>query len=83
MNIKEKQFIEFEDILLEALAFAHEINQPHWQEFLVTVLAAIQENLEDEFAILCESFIRKTLEEKKENQQLMPLHFIINRVGNA
>lgn len=84
-DINEENLIEFEDILLEALEFAQQLDQPQWQGFLITMLTAIRENLEDEFATLCSSFLRKTAQDKKENQEeeLMSFHFVVNRIGNT
>lgn len=74
---------EFEEILLEALDLAQEAEQPCWIQLVLTVLTAVQEGLEDDFALVCDSFLRRTAEAQKQEQQLLPLHFVVNRVGRA
>jgi hypothetical protein len=79
----DEELLKFEDILLEALAFAQDVGQTYWSGFILTMLTAMQENLEEEFAVICESFLHKMAEDKKEKEQILPFHFIVNHVGNS
>lgn len=74
---------EFEEILLEALDLAQEAERPYWAELILTVLTAIQEDLEEELVMICEAFLRKTSETQKQNEELLPFHFVVNRVGST
>lgn len=80
---KPKDQYKFEEILLEALELAQETERPYWAELILTVLTAIQEDLEEELAMICESFLRKTAEAQKQNEELLPFHFVVSRVGCA
>ena len=74
---------ELEEILLEALDLSQEAERPCWTQLILTVLTAVQEGLEEDFAVVCDAFLKKTAEAQKQEQELLPLHFVVNRVGSA
>ena len=62
-----------EDILLDALELAEELEEGGWAKLILTILTVLQEGLEDEFITVCDSFLEDTIDRVISS----------NRIGNA